>query len=524
MRDYIFNAYDVWHSTLIRNFAAAGIGKSQLIADLIRQHPTDNFVIVIPDHQMACGRGDLEDMLSKKGINWTHIYGKSQEHSVYGHYCLREEDERYYPSCNRYLWNEEVGEFMEKYGETYEYYEKDLKTLALCQHWDSCPYRKQFFNIDRYQVIICVLQHASLFDKRVLIFDESFEQKLLMNYTVTPDDVDEYHISLIAPYQKKIQSKEYTFYTSVQLSTPIRVNSPKAYFISNFFDSTGNIHAYIQKNGNICLFGSRINYLPNYTRMIFNCATTPLRLMRKITNTEFWEEFAPTRGGWAVYKSENINIATLKNPIFKFKSNWTKNMAHKWLEYMIEYFKMFGNDILVVTKLSMEIEFQKKFPDANFVHFNAGRGFNSIDKEEGYSVLIQYGRFGFTPLNKEMFKLIGFSDDLIDEMEWSEMMQCLHRGRPILHPNMPILLLSDKNLFPEVPTISAKVLELFYHHYDIDLTLPYKDLMQKLDVKGTNRIAEFKTFVSFVRKYIYKFKEITEDEEEIDAPLEYLIV
>jgi hypothetical protein len=187
---------------------------------------------------------------------------------------------------------------------------------------------------------------------------------------------------------------------------------------------------------------------------------------------------------------------------------------------------MFGKNLLIVTKKDIKEVMSKEFPNATFVHFNAGRGFNSADNGGNYDLLIQFGRFGFTPVNREMFRLIGFSEKLVHDMEISEMLQCLHRGRPLLHPNVPIIMMSDRDIFPDIEPLSVNLLQLFYDHYDAVLTDDsYDELMIKLNVKSRNKVNQFKYFAEFVRNHVYKMNEphIEQDSEFISPPHDEIV-
>lgn len=514
MSDTIRHFYTDLGCTVIRNYAPPGLGKSHLVAELIYTHWDDKFVVVIPDHDMAIGDGDFEDMLTDRHINFIHIYGKTQPHRHYDKYCLRKNGEEYYPGCSCELNRNNYEELTTKYSDTYDIDEED--GLAKCIWKAECPYKDQFRDIDNHQVIICVLEHVARFDQRVLVFDESFEQKLLSTKILLPSDIVTYSIALEGIEYKKLGHKTFTFWKDVTATQDIIVDSAKSYFMKDFFENIDSVSAFLTDDGKICLFGRKNNYLPDYTRLIFNCATTPLRLMRNITNTEEWEDFSPENDGWGIYKSTRFSNMKLNNPIIKFKHNWGKGMAEKWLSLAVKYFGMIGDNLLIVTKLAMKQEIKDKFPDSTFVHFNAGRGYNSADRENGYDALIQYGRFGFTPLNREMFKLIGFDDKLVDEMEQSEMLQCLHRGRPILHPNMPIILMSDRKLFPNIKPLSIKLFGLFYEYYDIEFDVSYKKVKDRIGTMPNTKIKQFEIFVKFIREHVYKFDDSNYEKSDLD--------
>lgn len=500
MRDFIFDEYESG-AIYIRNNAPPGIGKSHLTVELIENHPNDNFVVVVPDHSMAVGDNNLEDMLDRKNISYIHIYGKSQKHIIYDRYCLQPKGQEYFPGCS---FKFQLKDLMNVSDHILNNYKFDMKNqMASCRYKNHCPYKSQFKHVDDTQVVICVIEHARMFDDRVVIFDESFEQKLLSAQIVSNSDLKKYKITLMHTEVITVNGVERTFYNKV-IANNIIIDDQKSYFLSKFLQNVENLHAYeikrIYKNKEYTfykLFGIRIDYMPeNYLRLIFNCATTPTSLMCKITETEFWE------WDWRIYNSERFNVRKLENPVIKFKYNWGINLSTIWLKKVTQYLKELKiENSLIVTKKAIEKEITKDFPDCRFVHFNAGRGFNSMDR--GNKAIIQYGRFGFDPLTKVLWNKIGFSDDLIKQMELSEMYQCLHRGRPLLHPEIPIIMMSDRDMLDYSITVSPKVFELFHEHYDIDLSLTDKEIAKKIGISRP-KIYPFKNFVEFVRKHIYR--------------------
>ncbi|GAI12212.1 unnamed protein product, partial [marine sediment metagenome] len=232
----------------------------------------------------------------------------------------------------------------------------DLDTgIAKCSYSSECPYKHQFIAINSSQVVICVLEHASMFEDRVLVFDESFEQKLLVSHIVNKEQIDEYNITVTHEETVKLGREKFKFYKTVRLDEGIQINSQESYFLSKFFQSTNHINAYLIKSkksvfkGKYCLFGIRTDYLPNYTKIFFNCATTPPSLLYKITDTQVWGEMGSELGGWITYESEEFDVKNLENPIIKFKHTWTKELSTKWLNKAISYFKMFGDRNLIIT-------------------------------------------------------------------------------------------------------------------------------------------------------------------------------
>lgn len=500
MRREIFAQYDAGRM-LIRNMTPPGIGKSHTTVDIIYHHPDDMFLILIPNHDMAVGEGNLESMLEEYGIDYIHVYGKLQKTELGEKYCMRNPGEEYYPGCTLHYELEELSILMNDH----ENYNWNIENCnATCAYMNKCPYKEQFQEIYKKQVIICVLEHAAMFQDRVLIIDESFEQKMLVTQFIYDTELLTYNIKVENPIADQINGREYQFFTKIETIEPITINNTRSYFLSQFFNNTTNLHAFHKDNG-FLVFGRRDNYLPNYRRIVFNCATTPHKIMTNITNTDNYDD-------WYTFKSSYHKVDSLPNPLIKFAYDWNKNMASN-ANHMDSIIKIFTTcnikeeEILLVTKKDFVEYFQRELSicldetKLACVHYNAGRGFNSFNKP--FKVLLMYGRFGFTPLNRKMFNLIGFSDELVDAMQWSEMMQSLHRGRPLLNTTMPIIFMSDKNIIETEYKISPIVISTFFKNVDQDINMPINRLRKELNCT-VSQAKSFKHLSSFFHKYILK--------------------
>ena len=490
MKDFMFDMIDNGE-IYIKNSAPPGIGKSHLTIDLIYYRTMEQFLIIIPNHDMATGSGDLEDMLSQKGIEFKHIYGKTQKYNEIDDYCLRPKDERYYPGCS---YEYDPDDPVQLGGYTLD----NERGIARCMFYDSCEYKQQFMGVDDTQVIICVLEHAFMFGNRTVIVDESFEQKLLQTNIFSESKLKNYNIKVKYPEKIKCGAEEFTFF-NVETPEGINVHNTDSYFVKMFLNSVDQLQAVLigeNKYGDLLykLFGHRINYLPDYDRIIFNCATTPLPLAEKIIKSN-WE--------WKEFKSTIFKTDELSNPIIKFAYNWNKNMSSTFLAQLFKSLQRLSlRNILIVTKKKLREELEQLIPDTSCVHFNAGRGFNSSSREGGYHLLLMYGRFGFTPLDSTMWNRIGYDSDIIKNMEWSEMMQCIHRGRPLLNPRMPIMLLTDATICPDESRISPKVISLFDKHYDVDTSLSLRKLAEKLKI-SKSMAKHFRKYSKFIHTFIY---------------------
>jgi hypothetical protein len=499
MKEEIFKAYDDLNCDYIRNYAPCGIGKTHLSVDLIKEHPEESFSIIIPDHKMAQGSGDLEEMLKANRIDYIHIFGKTQI-GHRGKYCLRTEGEEYYPGCGiDFDSRKDLLDFSEKYRESYRYNDNKLK--CSCAYRSQCEYKKQMKESETKQVIICVLEHTSLFDNKVMIFDESFEQKLISYQDINEGELKKYNLSLSSEDFVDFGNRILKFY-KINRTNNIKISSQRDYFVNRFFEGNDNIQCYkVSRGDNVIykMFGFKTNYIPpNYRKIIFNCATTPDNIMRIITNTEFLEGLNPEDGGWFIYKSKIFNVRNLENPIMKSSYNWNKRMAIGYMKDVAKYLNCITKNGLMITKKDIETEVMQILDQWDFVHYNSGRGFNSL-KDKGFDLIVMYGRFGFDPITKEIWKRLGFRNSEIDSIETSEMLQCLHRGRPLLNPDIPIMLMTDKDLFQSYNKFSFKILEMYYKNLGINYKISYKDLSIRLKEKSNCVLKQFVDFCEFIK-------------------------
>jgi hypothetical protein len=204
---------------------------------------------------------------------------------------------------------------------------------------------------------------------------------------------------------------------------------------------------------------------------------------------------------WYEIESKFFKMNRLVNPMAKINGHkWgvTKQQSNvsllkDFVEKSIQHFTtehLQRPKIAIITKLNVEQQLKTglfqytKDNTVRFVHFNKGRGTNKLEDEDNpLDLAILYGRFGFTPLDREMYYKIGFDTDQINAIELSEWNQCLHRARPLLHPNLPFLFFTDRDFLNtmfnlnKIKSYPLSVIEHFTHNPSISNIERRKDLM-----------------------------------------------
>lgn len=478
---FLFDKLDDQDVEYIRGFIPPGLGKTFTLLKYINQHPLSlypnaKFTIIIPNHDMILGDGGMKESLDEHNIDWVHIKGKKRTHEVEDwdlkkdclvirkrRLCKRKSGEEYHPGC------------------------PNCPHMAPNLYNRTCGYWQQFWHLENKQVIVTTVHNVGRSDlpkDRCLVFEESFDQQIIMTRPL-PSEKYVKHITFEGnSFEKAGYNKTFTFYNEVELSEDFEVKDEEGHFLLQFFKTSKNIQAVkTTKKGKpiTLLFGWRDVDISQYDKILFNCATTPIDLMKYITNTGAGTNdkddaiIFDAIYHWDIFESDNFKIDEVKNPFIKFTRNWSKKYSENSIPEVFGKINGWVEDkkLLVITKLDFINKnkdsnkcIKTYLPNADYVHYNAGRGFNKFNKD--YDLVIMYGRFGFTPLNRLMLKKIGLTKEMIDQMEWSEMMQCIHRCRLLLHPDTPIMLFSDKNLFKNEKTVSWNRWIDYYNHYDFE--------------------------------------------------------
>jgi len=421
----------------IRSFAPPGLGKSYIMLEYIRQHPELKFLIIVLNHKQVVENGIKNFLDTYIGIeNWQHLKGKKQESDIWVYddfqmemvmhrrkLCRKPDGQEYYPGCP-----------------TCEYVSTNL-----------CAYKNQWNNLNDKQVIVTTIESIiphKLPKGRIIFVDESFDTKVLKVELVKEEDLN--LITLSGRTIKKCGSDMFTFYNEVSLVEDFTIDSEKTKFLHDFFSkntdgSLPDVQAHSLSNNNNIVLIKRLNvdfYELKYSKMVFNCATTPIEVMKYITNTQFseaWENEA-----WNYYYSKIFSTDRIDNKILSFKYKWTKNMANNGIQNVFKMLKKFlyNKNVFIGTKKSYIKEIKKYLPNADYAHYGM-RGDNTFNKE--YDLIIIYGLFGLTPVDYECLRRIGIPSKIARLMDIGVMKQLDHRGRLILHPNVPVMMFRASN-------------------------------------------------------------------------------
>lgn len=468
--DWLFEMFDNENVTYIRDSAACGIGKTTTNARLIANHPNQKFLVVVPYYEVLKGNDTILTRLKEFGVKDSEIRiirGKTEE-KYDTRLCLKEKGTEYFPGCsfeyepdfekeslNNYIWN-------------------DKDCIATCIHKNKCPYSQQYENFESVRIIITTFHLMKRFDdERSIILDESIEMYLKYEESYTKEELDYYNVKLEEPdeinFQKnnKEDNGKVIFYKKVLLDKPIKINSARAYFLNKSLLENENMQAYqFKKSNEVHLFCNNKMYFPSmFRKMIYSCGTTPMNIVYKVTNTEHLQGSENVIGafedcitsGWQIYKPKHFDVEKLKNKVLKMNHNWSKSLSEFNLPILIKAIKLLCKDtkVLIVTKLKFEEKINKDADNIQMmgdniriVHFGMGRALNLDFVPD---VVILYGRWGYAGVQKEVFRRLGFSDEMIAAMEKSEMLQGLHRGRCIIHCDQKIFLISDRNIMNFIP-------------------------------------------------------------------------
>lgn len=421
--------------TAIRLGSSPGIGKTYISASLPFIYPQYKFIYIVNNYDLV---DNLLDEFKKFGdTTITVVKGKQRLDDDNVKLCSKPKGEEYYPGCKN------------------------------CDHKDNgtCSWKNQFQISLHSQIIITTITHLKrLGEGRMLVFDESPEDQMMLDCNITPN----LELCIICSKKESIfcgnTKKKFTFYKKVKLHNDFIISSESEYGLSQLFNQAKNIQ---RVNNN--LFGLRKKFLPVvYEKLIFCCATTPNELMCEMfdINIAFWDIYESSK-----FDNENINNLMLKIKCGKSHKNsgWSKQYSGWALNtYMDKLSKgLINKNILIITKLAFKGEIKRFFPNADYVHYKKGRGINTYNKE--YDLQIIYGRYGLTPVQQEKYKRLGFSEKAIKQMDSNEALQCAHRGRAIIHPETPILHMGNMELFKHIEPISWRALDDASEHYDDNL-------------------------------------------------------
>jgi len=463
-----------------------GTGKSYATARLPSLFPDKKFIYIVPNHDLA---RTVMDHLDGFGTKYVHVLGKAKQilnvfkEVIREKPCHRTGGDEYFPGCSTCNYNADK----------------------------SCEWHKQFEAAARSQVIITTYhQVCRCGEGRIVIYDESPET-LVSNSYVLPTHFFP-SVSFGSKFKKKAGANTYTFYGSVELDEDFEIETKDCYYLDLFFKSNTNIKCCV--NGKtFVLFGRTKTFLPEqYDKLIFTCATTDETVASTIFNIPMPLPDVPDLF-WHTYEPKAFKTNKIKNRILKIyggrskrgTGGWGKNYSERSLPYV---FKMFSgwfssHDVLVITKKDFEPKIKKYLPQADVVYYGKGRGINDFNR--AYDLILIYGRFGLRPLDFAIMDELGFNEQTVRDMEISEMLQCLHRGRPVTHPKTPIMVMSDSHLLDEEESVSLRAFEDYHKCYDIIMEQSLRKINIKLGVPASSgNLLRAKSYL-LVRKFMDYF-------------------
>jgi len=106
---------------------------------------------------------------------------------------------------------------------------------------------------------------------------------------------------------------------------------------------------------------------------------------------------------------------------------------------MVNFMTAQGKKILVITKQVIETSLSLK--DVDVVHYGSARGFNNNSKN--YDLVIVYGAWHLPPYERLKLIELGIMEGSIIELENAEIVQAVNRFRPILRPQIPIIMMTQ---------------------------------------------------------------------------------
>jgi hypothetical protein len=548
------------------NSAPCGLGKTTKTAEVLMDSKYSHILWIVPQHMIVEGKNNLEEILTTRKVSFLHLYPKT-----FPNYCFVPDELKYFPGCQIAL--KKFVKYVKKLDPEEKYYELNEKgDKMVCKFRNECQWRKQWQLMNQrdagtytYQFVLATYDmytHAvnqaeqgnSMFN--CIVYDESPEQRRMcmhshkfkptttwpsMGLTPTlaedPKDLgaafkfydcvyDKKKLKVVDDFTKKLQlfleSTQDIHLIHYPPRNPHKATQPNIFGLPKAkVTNPGDPDLSPEENGHDQIFGTWAIEIPEYPKKIFfNCATTDPSVMSTVFDVPVDQ--------WEIYKPTAIRMDRLINPVAIFPGSWGNGMTHSHVEMLdkllwhlnrrFQYHCGRSPRITVITKQFVEQKLKKKYEKAeiHFVHYNAGRGFNTIDQFGEADLVIMYGRFGFTPLNRELYTRVGYTQDQITAMEHAEMLQCLHRARPLLHPAMPILFMTDTDFLAQFFTkdeiaahkYNKRILDDFVQDREeaINITDPITVIMEKLGGKSTDRHypTQFRNFLNWIQHYMLK--------------------
>ena len=451
MKNFLFDKLDNPDINFVRLYIPPGIGKSRIMLEYITAHPNLKFIIITLNIDMVNGIDGIKEYLDANigRDSWMQVMGKTQESNIiewddFDHdyivhrskLCNRRDGEEYFPGCKGC----------------------QFSTNRSCNYW------KQWQDMYRKQVVVSTIDNISrLPTNRIIFFDESFDNAILDKQLI-PEEYREM-ILLSGESTKKLGAHTYTFYEHASLSEDFEIINKETYFISMFFKYNTMIQARMTEKEELLVFGKKNIEFPDYQKMVFNCGTTPIDLMIEITDTKYYDGY---NNGWYIHKCKHFKSNEIRNMVLSFRYNWTRKYSEASIPSIFGKFNrgLINKKILVITKKDFISLIKPFLPKAQYTHFGI-RGINTYNQD--YDLVIIYGRYGLTPIDYECFLRIGFKKKIVDQMGISAMLQAIHRFRPLLRPEIPVIIMSDQGVNFGNKPMNRKRWDDYIGNYDMEI-------------------------------------------------------
>lgn len=539
-----------------RNFAPCGTGKttilSQIICEVIRHYPEFRVFYVIPNHKMVLGKDNLIDMFEKEEMLHRHMRGKVNADKDEESLCKIPKKYPYRLGCEST--RKKFNEFSRMDSSIDNYYNATTKKMANgfplkmmeCDEYDRCPYRKQFKDLDeidsegnyKYQVVIGSFEMYQILMERgeykfpLVVFEESFDNKILDSVYISQEKVKSLKLKLKDDSDNLDERLReiFSFYTVKFKSSelPKWALNEDDYTLLQFMKRHKNDNVFAVKTnvkpGVYELFTKWKVQIGNRTKVIFNCATTPYEAMEVMFDKplEDWDNFKPEY------------LDSIVNPSIIFGNSelwWGVNQIESYLDVFKIFLLTISNQfekingrkprIIVITKLKTENKKVKKelenleIENLHVVHYGASRGSNRLNSKNGCDLAIVYGRYGLTQRDIEKYKRIGLSEKVIQQLVYSDILQAIHRVRPLLHPEIPLILCIDpyfsEELYIDYEELTEKryppnYMKRFTDVCDMSPLASYNAIKARLGLKsnGNTIPKKVKDLLKFFWRFVYK--------------------
>jgi len=439
---------NIWDADRIRDNSSPGVGKSSQTAacvcgDLL-SHPDHHWVIIAPEHKLIDGSHNLLE-----NYDGVHIWGKNH----FEHFS----PECYIHGCTKCPFKEECGYLQQEWSAhilimPYEM----LQTVA--HMTGEFDYIRSTFHLTGWWGLVIEEDPFRLWMRELPLTPELLQYCECMNTRTIIYMGGQYQIQDVRIRLDAVQTyAEWQLYQMQYCDT---------LYLHSFHNQT-------------TLFGTKMINLRSYDKVIFNCATTP----RELESLYFGHQF-----------SACISVGTdLTNPIIQIGSRWGLYNTQKREEDVMSFLCKIRpvGKMMVVTKKFAEKDFEA-LSDTVVVHYGSARGMNTF--EDDYALVVIYGAYHYDPLTKVKMMVCGITEALIGQMEDAEVIQALHRFRPINRPDIPIILMSNHIYDSAIwTTVPATIIDVVNYP-------------EKMEEYSQSQYYTFQTFFEWQRRFIFKEK------------------